>query len=141
MEGGNEQIVFQDMSNPNQVLKIQSDISVNSPFDARKKPSLMNIRLSSRNKVPYQLHSKLEGFIKVGNRYYPVLKQKKITPMPKMSSTIIESAIKPRITNSLQEKGFTLKDGRYIRGNTILEDIKPDNMGIDESGTIRFFDV
>ena len=140
--GGSEQIVFQDTQNPNQVLKIQADIGVKKPVNARNFPSLMNMRLRDRNQVPFQLHAKLEGFIKIGNKYYPVHKQKYIRPLPAMSSSLFESSIRPRITYSLQEHGFKLNpDGRYTNGTLFLEDIKPENIGIDTDDHLRFFNV
>lgn len=138
---GTEQIVYDDLSNSNQILKIQTDMGVQTPEAARNFP-LMNLRLSSRNQVPYQQQSKLEGFIQIGNKYYPVIKQKKLTPLTNMSDVIFTKSIKPKIHHSLSEKGFYLnQDGRYTNGKVILEDLKPANMGFDENGNLRFFDV
>ena len=59
-----------------------------------------------------------------------------------MSDVIFTKSIKPKIHHSLSEKGFYLnQDGRYTNGKVILEDLKPANMGFDENGNLRFFDV
>lgn len=138
---GAEQIVYQDTGTPNQVLKIQSDMAFSDPLRA-KTSQLMNNRLALRNQIPYQLQSKLEGFIKIGNKYFPVHKQRMITPLTDMSDVMFTKSIRPRIHESLTQKGFNLnQDGKYTNGKVILEDIKPSNIGFDDKMNLRFFDV
>lgn len=139
---GTEQIVYEDASNPDQVLKIHTEIQSVSPEKLREN-SLLNIRLSSRNKVPYQQQNKLFGFIKIGDKYYPVTKQQKLQNLSNKQNIYFSRDIKPRIEQMLSAKGFypTKSGYGFTDGNILLTDFKPQNIGFDKNGNIRFFDI
>lgn len=138
---GSEQTVFNDASNPNTVLKV-----ANEDFNEKELPGLkegVERFVSSRNSVPLQEPINFSGIVDIKGQPYPVFSQRKLKPLGEISSAEFNRTYTPLIRDALRHYGYT-GDGvnsNFSNGYRTLIDIKPDNVGFDMDGNLRFFDV
>lgn len=138
---GSEQTVFQDTSNPQNVLKV-----VDGGMNESNLPDLKNTverYISSRNSVPLQEPIKFEGIVDSNGQPIPVFSQFKLKSLGEMSSAEFNKSYMPLLQRALSSYGY-IGDGintNFSNGKRNLIDIKPENMGFDSNGNLRFFDV
>ena len=84
---GSEQVVFEDLNNPNQVLKVYYARLFNSIDDIKK----WHPNWFKRNKVPMQLPVKFEGYVTHKNGVYPVYSQQRVNPIGNMGLLVKNS--------------------------------------------------
>ena len=135
--GGDEQEVFENLTDPTKVLKVYKQ-----PFRIKGMKEHNSNFLWERNTIPFFARQKFVGFVKNEvNQRFPVYTQEKLTPL--QGGTYFQQHIMPRIQNSLNQKGFS-GDGinsNFTNGKITIGDLKPENIGIDTDGKIRFLDL
>ena len=135
---GGEQTVYEDLVNPDKVLKIYNDTKVKDLSELKK----LSASLNRRNQVPLQEPINMEGFITRGNYLYPVYSQNKLKTLDMPSAEFRKSCL-PLIKNELLPFGYQ-GDGinsPFTDGTRTLIDIKPEDIGVNPEGKLRFFDV
>lgn len=136
---GGEQTVFEDTTNPNNVLKAYHDTYTKTPEGLQ---DLVNDYLR-RNSIPLQEHVSFTGYVKQDGYVYPVFNQGRLLPLGSMSNAEFNAKYLPLLQKSLKPYGYT-GDGissEFTNGVYTLVDIKPENMGLTPTGELRFLDV
>ena len=104
--------------------------------------SLVNSYLQ-RNTIPLQLPASFSGYIKKDSYLYPVFSQEKVQPLGQMSNAEYTETYLPLVQTALKAAGYD-GDGittEFTNGIHTLVDLKPENIGINSSGDLRFLDV
>ena len=140
---GSEMDVFENLENPEEVLKIQS----------QGYPSLAELKkgvrfFQKRNYIPYQERARFQGYMlgpdaatRTKQVYYPVFSQKRLKLETNTTPAYWEKVLVPRIDRMMHKKGFkgtalqTFTNGKYT-----ISDMSPQNIGYNENGNLRFLD-
>lgn len=128
-----EQTVFIDHDNNNKVLKVYNDTYLKNINEANK---MANEYQNRRNAIPLQEPIRYIGTVDDSGYIYPVFSQNKLKEIGDIDYQNI-------IKNELKKYGY-IGDGintNFTDGNKTLIDIKPENIGIDKNGSIKFIDV
>ena len=136
---GSESTVFMANDDPNFVYKILTT-NVPTPQDAK---DYLSVIYSNRNKVPAALQHKLIGFVKNGEGFNPVMRQKRVNVLDqKDNKTLLEKAL-PQIDEKMNRSGYNrYADTQYFNDKNNIEilDIKPENVGQLENGNYTLLD-
>lgn len=132
---GSQQTVFEDLSNPNQVLKVFDDRLFRNIEDIKA----WHPKWFKRNQLPIQLPMRFQGYVKGAKRIYPVYSQQKVIPIGDILPYEWTQKYLPIIDNKMQQLGYN-GHGTYY-GKFTVGDISPFNIGLDNSGNLKFFDV
>lgn len=133
---GSEQAVFEDTNDVNKVLKVQTGQGFKSIEDIRQ----WHPHWFKRNQIGnIQVPMKFEGYLQGNNRIYPVYSQQRLKPLGNFAPLQFERQVLPLIDLQFQRYGYNPN----LRTNGFLHygDIKPENLGFDSNGNIRFFDL
>lgn len=136
---GSEQTVFEDLSAPDQVLKVGDFYHK----DLSKLRKFVSDFEKERNAIPLQEPIRFEGIVDREDYPYPVFSQPRLQPLGKMSTAEFNKTYLQQLQEELLPFGFT-GDGvntGFTNGLQILTDMKPENMGLTSDGKLRFFDV
>lgn len=135
IDHGAESYVFDDINNPNQVLKVSRSNQASTPQRAIE---LGTREMKARNSLPYNLPLNIEGYYHQGNTYFPVYSQRKVY-VPKMDQQKVydfDSSVdgmywaKPDVNNILLENGIER-----------AKDFKLPNIGFLPDGTVMGIDL
>ena len=139
VDSGGEQTVFEDLANEGRLLKVYNDTNVK---DMKGLESLVDSYLQ-RNSIPLQLPASFTGYIKKDSYLYPVFGQEKVRSLKGISNAEYIKNYLPLVQEALNNAGYE-GDGKtteFTNGVHTLVDLKPDNIGLDSSGDLRFLDV
>ena len=133
---GSEQTVFEDANDASRVLKVQTGQGFKNIDQIR----LWHPQWFKRNQIgSIQVPMRFEGYLRGSNRIYPVYSQQRLKPLGSFVPMQFEKQVMPLIDLQFQRQGYNPN----IRTNGLLHygDIKPENMGFDSNGNLRFFDL
>lgn len=139
---GGEQTVFEDLGNPNKVLKVYNDTYVK---DMEGLKGLV-ADLNKRNQAPLSEPIGMEGFIvnDLNNHrfLYPVFNQNRLTPL-KVSHLEYMNNYFPLLQKELGRYGYkdTGSGHTFTDGTRVISDVKPENIGLNSEGKLRFIDT
>lgn len=115
----------------------------NGDFTVLKIPHFNEIQaFYTKNKVPYFSHLKLIGFVNISQILLPVFIQEKLKILNQDS---FHKYIN-KLDQMMFKKGFRILNNPFIQyraytnGEIIIDDISPDNLGLDSLGRIRIID-
>lgn len=140
---GSEQYVYENMSNPNTVLKIDGNgyedlSSMKQAIKAYQK----------RNRIPYQEKAKYSGYMegkdaatRTKTVYYPVYIQNKLRLETNTTPYYWDNILVPKINNMMSAKGYKgTASTSFTNGKFTVSDMSPYNIGYDQNGNLKFFD-
>lgn len=132
---GSEQAVFNNKSNPETVLKVYED-TYRTKLDEVKQ--LVSDFENRRNNIPLQEQIKFVGLIDNNGNPYPVFQQNKLLPLKSFDKKSIL-----QLQKELEKYGYKgdLKNKGFSNGQKTLSDLKPENVGYDSNGNLKFIDV
>lgn len=134
IDAGGEQIVFNNVNNPQQVLKVYVDRKFTSVDDIKK----FHKNWFKRNQIPNAAKIKYIGYLKGKERLYPVYSQQKLhVPNDEFDKWNVIHL--PRINQILHNAGYN-GNGMYY-GKFTIGDVNPNNIGYDDLGNLYFTDV
>lgn len=131
---GSQQVIFNDATNSDQVLKVLTGEKVlKTPNDIKQ----FHKTWFKRNQIPNAAKINYIGYLQGNDRLFPVYTQPKlnIVGTPQDWSTIHL----PKINEILYNAGYK-GNGTYY-GKFTIGDVNPDNIGYDNFGKLYFTDV
>lgn len=140
---GTEQFVFNSLRNGDEVFKMPNAYGRRSIDDLFKKSQ----EYLKFNKVPNFSRVKLEGHVDNGRgTLFPIFSQKKLNTLGEDIYSVTgnqrwNTEIMPTLDKAMSQYGYKNVDGKYIKGNKIVGDIHPGNIGYDSNGNIKLIDV
>lgn len=135
---GSEQDVFENIENPNEVLKIQKQGYANKS-DMRKGVH----EYHKRNRIPNQERTKFIGYMSGADRatYYPVFSQNRLRLETNTTPAYWDNVLVPKINQMMYSQGY---NGTaltiFTNGKHTVSDMSPYNIGYDTNGNLKFID-
>lgn len=142
-DDGTEQFVFNSLRKDNEVFKMPNSYGRRSVEDLYKKAQ----EYLKFNKVPNYSKVRLEGHVDNGRGVlYPIFSQKRLQTLNDDIYSISgnqrwNNEIMPSLDKAMSKYGYKNIDGKYIKGNKIVGDIHPGNIGYTSNGDIRLIDA
>lgn len=132
---GGEQVVFNDATNPNQVLKVIYNNGRLQTVDDIKE---FHKTFFKRNQIPNAAKIEYLGYFQGDNRLLPIYSQQKLN-IPNNSIADWNDIHLPKINEILHNSGYKGTETYYGKFN--IGDVSPYNIGYDKFGNLRFIDV
>ena len=142
-DDGTEQFVFNSLRKDNEVFKMPNSYGRRSVEDLYKKAQ----EYLKFNKVPNYSKVRLEGHVDNGRGVlYPIFSQKRLQTLNDDIYSISgnqrwNNEIIPSLDKAMSKYGYKNIDGKYIKGNKIVGDIHPGNIGYISNGDIKLIDA
>ena len=140
---GTEQFVFNSLRSSDEVFKMPSAYGKKSVEDLFKKSQ----EYLKFNRVPNFSRVKLEGHVDNGRGVlYPIFSQKRLSTLGGDIYSISgnqrwNNEIIPSLDKAMSKYGYKNMDGKYIKGDKIIGDIHPGNIGYTTDGDIKLIDA
>lgn len=140
---GSEQFVYENMKDPNVVLKIDGT-GYSTPTAMRHSVQ----QYQERNLIPYQEKAKFMGYMKgmdaatrTKSVYYLVYSQNRLRLETNTTPMYWDNVLVPKINKMMQSKGYAgSATTSFTNGKHTISDMSPYNIGYDKNGNLRFFD-
>lgn len=114
----------------------------NSFFSIAKITQFGRQEVNRRNSIPNAEPLKFIGYVKNGNDRFPTYKQKKVRIL---NDSLFEKHINSLDKAMKRKRFFPINDSKiqyraYTNGEVVIDDISPDNIGLDLFNRVRIID-